>query len=127
MSSEESNKTLKQTPSQDSLYRDAIIDAAKHGWDDLLDKADQPANPFAEELWLMEKKKAQQQKESDDIIVNMDGGVGGSWQTAGGETPEERNTRHSVDKGEEFINSGMTLITDIDSDRYLNKNKNVSS
>ena len=126
MSSEESNKTLKQTPSQDSLYRDAIIDAAEHGWDDLLDKADQPANPFAEELWLMEKKKAQQQKESDDIIVNMDGGVGGSWQTVGGETPEERNTRHSVDKGEEFIKSGMTLITDIDSDRYLNKNKNVS-
>ena len=78
MSSEESNKTLKQTPSQDSLYRDAIIDAAEHGWDDLLDKADQPANPFAEELWLMEKKKAQQQ-ETDDIIVNMDGGVGGSW------------------------------------------------
>ena len=124
MSSEESNKTLKQTPSQDSLYRDAIIDAAEHGWDDLLDKADQPANPFAEELWLMEKKKAQQQQETDDINVNMDGGVGGSWQTA--ETPEERNTRHSVDKGEEFIKSGMTLITDIDSDRYLNKNKNVS-
>jgi len=66
------------TPSQDSLYRDAIIDAAEHGWDDLLDKADQPTNPFAEELWLMEKKKAQQQ--SDDIIVNMDGGVGGSWE-----------------------------------------------
>ena len=39
---------------------------------------------------------------------------------------EERNTRHSVDKGEEFIKSGMTLITDIDSDRYLNKNKTVS-
>jgi hypothetical protein len=70
----------------------------------------------------MEKKKAQQQ--SDDIIINMDGGVGGSWKTA--ETSEERNTRHSVDKGEEFIKSGMTLITDIDSDRYLNKNKNVS-
>ena len=32
-----------------------------------------------------------------------------------------------VDKGEDFIKSGMTLITDIDSDRYLNKNKNVSS
>jgi hypothetical protein len=112
------------TPSQDSLYRDAIIDAAEHGWDDLLDKADQPTNPFAEELWLMEKKKAQQQQQSDDIIVNMDGGVGGSWQTV--ETPEERNTRHSVDKGEEFIKSGMTLITDTNSDRYLNKNKNVS-
>ncbi|AOV60106.1 hypothetical protein P29A0810_170 [Synechococcus phage S-CAM8] len=48
----------------------------------------------------MEKKKAQQQ---------------------------ERNTRHSVDKGEEFIKSGMTLITDTASDRYLNKDKNVSS
>ena len=100
MSSAESNKMSNQTPSQDSLYRDAIIDAAEHGWDDLLDKADQPANPFAEELWLMEKKKAQQQ---------------------------ERNTRHSVDKGEEFIKSGMTLITDTASDRYLNKDKNVSS
>ena len=121
MSSEESNKTLKQTPSQDSPSSDecyrSILDAAEHGWDDLLDKADQPANPFAEELWLMEKKKAQQQKETDDIIVNMDGGVGGSWQTV--ETPEERNTRHSVDKGEEFIKSGMTLITDVDSDKYL--------
>jgi hypothetical protein len=123
MSSAESNKMSNPTPSQDSLYRDAIIDAAEHGWDDLLDKADQPTNPFAEELWLMEKKKAQQQ--SDDIIVNMDGGVGGSWQTV--ETPEERNTRHSVDKGEDFIKSGMTLITDTNSDRYLNKNKNVSS
>ena len=122
MSSAESNKMSNPTPSQDSLYRDAIIDAAERGWDDLLDKADQPANPFAEELWLMEKKKAQQQ--GDDIIVNMDGGVGGSWETV--ETPQERNTRHSVDKGEEFIKSGMTLITDIDSDRYLNKNKNVS-
>lgn len=57
MSSAESNKMSNQTPSQDSLYRDAIIDAAEHGWDDLLDKADQPSNPFAEELWLMEKKK----------------------------------------------------------------------
>ena len=123
MSSAESNKMSNPTPSQDSLYRDAIIDAAEHGWDDLLDKADQPTNPFAEELWLMEKKKGQQQ--SDDIIVNMDGGVGGSWQTV--ETPEERNTRHSVDKGEDFIKSGMTLITDTNSDRYLNKNKNVSS
>ena len=129
MSSEESNKTSRQilsqdSPSDDECYR-AILDAAEHGWDDLLDRADQPANPFAEELWLMEKKKAQQQQQGDDIIVNMDGGVGGSWETV--ETPEERNTRHSVDKGEEFIKSGMTLITDIDSDRYLNKNKNVSS
>jgi len=124
MSSAESNKMSNPTPSQDSLYRDAIIDAAEHGWDDLLDKADQPTNPFAEELWLMEKKKAQQQQQSDDIIVNMDGGVGGSWQTV--ETPEERNTRHSVDKGEDFIKSGMTLITDTNSDRYLNKSKNVS-
>ena len=47
----------------------------------------------------MEKKKAQQQ---------------------------ERNTRHSVDKGQEFIKSGMTLITDVESDRYLKKTKKVS-
>ena len=33
-----------------------------------------------------------------------------------------RNTRHSVDKGKEFIESGMTLITDVESDKYL---KNV--
>ena len=31
----------------------------------------------------------------------------------------DRNTRHSVDKSNEFINSGMTLITDIESDKHL--------
>ena len=89
-----------QEPSLDSRCRDAILDAAQHGWDDLLDKADQPSNPFAEDLWAMEKKKAKQQ--------------------------EERNTRHSVDKGKEFIESGMTLITDVESDKYLRKVKKVS-
>ena len=84
-----------QRPSLDSLCEDAIYDAAEKGWDDLLDKADQPINPFAEDLWEMEKKKARQQ--------------------------EERNTRHSVDKGEEFIKSGMTLITDVESDKYLKR------
>ncbi len=93
MSSAESNKMSEQTPSLDSLCEDAMIDAAQHGWDDLMDKADQPGNPFAEAMWEMEKKKARQQ--------------------------EERNTRHSVDKGEDFIKSGMTLITDIESDKYL--------
>ncbi len=68
-------------------------------WDSFLDKTDQPSNPFAEAQWEMEKKKAQQQ---------------------------ERNTRHSVDKGQEFIKSGMTLITDVESDRYLKKTKKVS-
>ena len=95
MSSEESNKMSEQRPSLDSLCEDAIYDAAEKGWDDLLDKADQPINPFAEDLWEMEKKKARQQ--------------------------EERNTRHSVDKGEEFIKSGMTLITDVESDKYLKR------
>ena len=95
MSSEESNKLSEQRPSLDSLCEDAIYDAAEKGWDDLLDKADQPINPFAEDLWEMEKKKARQQ--------------------------EERNTRHSVDKGEEFIKSGMTLITDVESDKYLKR------
>ena len=37
----------------------------------------------------------------------------------------DRNTRHSVDKSKEFINSGMTLITDPESDRYLGKYKNT--
>ena len=68
-------------------------------WDSFLDQCDQPGNPFAGAQWEMEKKKAQQQ---------------------------ERNTRHSVDKGQDFIKSGMTLITDIESDRYLNKSKKVS-
>ena len=68
-------------------------------WDSFLDQCDQPGNPFAEAQWEMEKKKAQQQ---------------------------ERNTRHSVDKGQDFIKSGMTLITDIESDRDLNKSKKVS-
>ena len=90
----------KQTHSLDSLCEDAIFDAAEKGWDDLMDKADQPGNPFAEDLWEMEKKKAQQQ---------------------------ERNTRHSVDKGQEFIKSGMTLITDVESDKYLNTRKQVSA
>ena len=36
-----------------------------------------------------------------------------------------RNTRHSVDKGKEFIESGMTLITDIESDKYLKQFKNL--
>ena len=31
----------------------------------------------------------------------------------------DRNTRHSVDKSKEFIKSGMTLITDVESDRHL--------
>ena len=95
MSSAESNKMSNQTPSLDSLCEDAIYDAAEKGWDDLLDKADQPGNPFAENLWEMEKKKAKQQ--------------------------QERNTRHSVDKSEDFIKSGMTLITDVESDKYLKR------
>ena len=37
----------------------------------------------------------------------------------------DRNTRHSVDKSKEFVNSGMTLITDPESDRYLGKYKNT--
>lgn len=37
----------------------------------------------------------------------------------------DRNTRHSVDKSKEFINSGMTLITDPESDKYLGKYKNT--
>jgi hypothetical protein len=125
MSLEESNKMSNQTPSQGSpsdprneedydtwdygtepvpgdatWALDSIKEAAEKGWDDLMDKADQPSNFFAEDLWEMEKKKARQQ--------------------------EERNTRHSVDKGEEFIESGMTLITDVESDRYLRKPKTVS-
>ena len=103
MSSEELNKMSQQEPSQDlpsDWAEQAYLDAAKDGWDDLLDKADQPTNPFAEAMWEMEKKKSKQQ--------------------------QERNTRHSVDKGEEFIKSGMTLITDPESDKYLNKPKKVS-
>ena len=38
-----------------------------------------------------------------------------------------RNTRHSVDKGKEFIESGMTLITDIESDKYLKQYKNIKN
>ena len=37
----------------------------------------------------------------------------------------DRNTRHSVDKSKEFINSGMTLITDIESDKYLKQSENL--
>ena len=63
-------------------------------WDSFLDSTDQPGNPFAEAQWEMEKKKSQQ---------------------------EQRNTRHSVDKSEDFIKSGMTLITDVESDKYLKR------
>ena len=38
----------------------------------------------------------------------------------------DRNTRHSVDKSKEFINSGMTLITDPESDKYLEKYKHIN-
>ena len=125
MSSAESNKMSEQTPSQDShsdprneedydtweygtepvpgdatWALDSITEAAEKGWDELMDKADQPINPFAEAMWEMEKKKARQE--------------------------QERNTRHSVDKSQDFIESGMTLITDPDSDRYLRKVKKVS-
>jgi len=70
-------------------------------YDQMLTEAGQEGNPLAEVMWDNEKRKQRQQ--------------------------EERNTRHSVDKGQEFVDSGMTLITDIESDRYLNKNKNVSN
>ena len=82
--------------SKQAHSQDFLSDAE---WDSFLDQTDQPGNPLAEDLWAMEKKKAQQQ---------------------------ERNTRHSVDKGEDFIKSGMTLITDVESDKYLNKSKKVS-
>ena len=101
MSSEESNKMSHQEPSLDFLCSAGILDAAEQGLGmSLLDSVDQPAELFAEALWEMEKKKARQE--------------------------EERNTRHSVDKGEDFIKSGMTLITDR-TDRYLNKSKKVST
>ena len=48
---------------------DAMIEAAEHGWDDLMDKADQPGNPFAEAMWEMEKKKARQEQERNTVTV----------------------------------------------------------
>jgi len=70
-------------------------------YDQMLTEAGQEGNPLAEVMWDNEKRKQRQE--------------------------EERNTRHSVDKSRDFIDSGMTLITDTASDRYLNKDKNVSS
>ena len=64
MSSAESNKTSPKTPSQDlpsDWAEQAYLEAAKDGWDELMDRADQPGNPFAEDLWEIEKKKARQQ------------------------------------------------------------------
>ena len=69
-------------------------------YDQMLTEAGQEGNPLAEVMWDNEKRKQRQE--------------------------EERNTRHSVDKSQEFVDSGMTLITDLASDRYLNKVKNVS-
>ncbi|AFD02800.1 hypothetical protein F363_gp184 [Synechococcus phage S-MbCM6] len=65
-------------------------------YDELLTEAGQEGNPLAETMWDNEKRKQRQQE-------------------------EERNTRHSVDKGQDFIESGMTLITDVESDRYLKR------
>ncbi len=65
-------------------------------YDELLTEAGQEGNPLAETMWDNEKGKQRQQE-------------------------EERNTRHSVDKGQDFIESGMTLITDVESDRYLKR------
>ena len=62
-------------------------------YEELLSSAGQEGNPLAEVMWENEKRKARQ----------------------------ERNTRHSVDKGEDFIKSGMTLITDVESDKYLKR------
>ena len=100
MSSEESNKMSNQIRSQDFL-----CDAE---WDSFLDQTDQPGNPFAEAQWEMEKKKSQAMERLHDDIR------------------KDRNTRHSVDKSQDFIESGMTLITDVESDRYLRKVKKVS-
>lgn len=111
MLSEESNKMSKQTPSQgspsdprneedydtweygtepvpgDHTWTEQLHkDMAHDGWDSLLDKTDQPGNPFAEMLWENEKKKAR---------------------------------RMEVDKSQDFIESGMTLITEPESDKYL--------
>jgi hypothetical protein len=47
------------------------------------------------------------------------------WQDERMSLVMDRNTRHSVDKSNEFINSGMTLITDLESDKYLGKSKNT--
>ena len=69
-------------------------------YDEMLTEAGQEGNPLAEVMWDNEKRKQRQQM--------------------------ERNTRHGVDQSQEFVDSGMTLITDLASDRYLNKNKNVS-
>ena len=66
----------------DNVY----LEAAEKGWDDLMDKADQPGNPMAEMLWENEKKNAR---------------------------------RMEVDKSQDFIQSGMTLITEPESDKYL--------
>jgi hypothetical protein len=63
----------------------------------MLTEAGQEGNPLAEVMWDNEKRKQRQQE-------------------------EERNTRHSVDKGQDFIESGMTLITDVDSEKYLKRN-----
>jgi len=66
-------------------------------YDQMLTEAGQEGNPLAEVMWDNEKRKQRQQE-------------------------EERNTRHSVDKGQDFIESGMTLITDVDSEKYLKRN-----
>jgi len=65
-------------------------------YDQMLTEAGQEGNPLAEVMWDNEKRKQRQQE-------------------------EERNTRHSVDKGQEFIESGMTLITDVESEKYLKR------
>jgi|TARA_B100000085_G_scaffold264691_1_gene271854 hypothetical protein len=89
-----------QEPSQDFLSDAEWDDPRRQFFDEVLDHEGQFSNPHAELLWEAEKKKALQQ--------------------------QMRNTRHSVDKSQDFIDSGMTLITDPESDRYLNKNKKVS-
>ena len=96
------------SPSDHTWANRVYLDAAEKGWDDLMDKADQPGNPFAEAQWEMEKKKSQAMERLHDDIR------------------KDRNTRHSVDKSQDFIESGMTLITDVESDRYLRKVKKVS-
>ena len=70
MSSEESNKTLKKTPSQDSNseiewdldeLKDSIKRSAEEQWDAFLDSTGQYGNPSAELQWEAEKKRWRQQ------------------------------------------------------------------
>jgi hypothetical protein len=99
MSSEESNKMSKQTPLQDLPFdprNEEDYDTWEYGTEPLPGDGEW-ANKFLDEVGQFENPMAEM-----------------LW-----ENEKKKARRMEVDKGQDFIESGMTLITEPESDKYL--------